>query len=180
MRPRIIALALAAMLLLPLPAGASGGCGEVGVSPNPGWRGANITISGTGFTPGTQIFVNFGGSPIGSTTSNSQGAFSMPYTIPSDFPVGTTNIFANDGGTCEDNPSYTVNAGPPTTTTTTTTTATTIEATTTTLTEEDSAYEDGGSSTLLMVVVGALLSAGLLGGGLLLGRRMAGPSKSAE
>jgi hypothetical protein len=82
-------------------------------------------ISGTNFTPGSEIFVNFGGVPIATTSSNVDGAFSVSYTIPSGFPVGTTNVFVFDGpANCEDNPSYTVNASPPTTTTTTTTTAT--------------------------------------------------------
>ena len=126
-------LMLAGLMAVPGHALAGGSCGEVAVSPEPGWPGAGIIISGTNFTPGSQIFVNFGGSPIGTTTSTIDGAFSLPYTIPNDFTVGNTNVFAFDGpANCEDNPSYTVNASPPTTTTTTTATTTASPATTTT------------------------------------------------
>jgi hypothetical protein len=124
---------LAGLMAVPGHALAGGSCGEVAVSPEPGWPGAGITISGTDFTPESQIFVNFGGSPIGTTTSTVDGAFSLSYTIPNDFTVGTTNVFAFDGpANCEDNPSYAVNATPPTTTTTAAATTTASPATTTT------------------------------------------------
>lgn len=112
-------------------ASASGGsCGEVSINPDPGWPGVATVISGINFTPGTEIFVNFGGVPIATTSSNVDGAFSVSYTIPGGFPVGTTNVFVFDGpANCEDNPSYTVNASPPTTTTTTTATPTTAVTT---------------------------------------------------
>jgi len=126
-------LVLAGSMAIPGHALAGGSCGEVAVSPKPGWPGAEIIISGTNFTPGSQIFINFGGSPIGTTTSTVDGAFSLPYTIPNDFPAGTTNVFAFDGpANCEDNPSYTVNASPPTTTTTAAATTTAAPAATTT------------------------------------------------
>jgi len=132
--PRWIGLLmLAGLMAIPGHALAGGSCGEVSVSPEPGWPGAEIIISGTDFTPGSQIFVNFGGSPIGTTTSTVDGAFSLPYTIPNDFPAGTTNVFAFDGpANCEDNPSYTVGASPPTTTTAAPATTTTASAATTT------------------------------------------------
>ena len=122
-----VAAAVGLLIVIAVPAYAQT-CGSAGISPNPGWRGAPVTISGTGFTPGTQIFVNFGGNQIGTTTSNSEGAFTIGYTIPGDFPVGETNIFVQDApANCEANPSYIVNADPPAPTTTvgesTTTTA---------------------------------------------------------
>ena len=129
----IFLLMLAGLMAVPGHALAGGSCGEVAVSPEPGWPGAGIIISGTDFTPESQIFVNFGGSPIGTTTSTVDGAFSLSYTIPNDFTVGTTNVFAFDGpANCEDNPSYAVNATPPTTTTTAAATTTASPATTTT------------------------------------------------
>jgi hypothetical protein len=121
-------------------------CGEVLISPDPGWPGATITISGTDFTASSDVFVNFGGSPIATAKSDAERAFTLVFVIPADFPLGTTNVFAADApANCEDNPSYEVSSPPastttaaPTTTTgpttTTTTTTTTAPATTTTTT----------------------------------------------
>ncbi len=138
MKPRTLRTLLATAIVgsaLLLPATASAGSCSLTFNPNPGWRGASITISGFGFTANAEYFVNFGGNPIKTGTTNGNGAFSFNYTIPNDYPVGQTNVFAFTNPTgCEDNPNYQVNASPPTTTTTTTSTTTTTLAPTTTTT----------------------------------------------
>ncbi len=134
---RSITLALSLLVILAFPvtvATATSGC-QVSANPSPGWRGAQITISGTGFAPNTQISIlNFNGMSVGTPTTNGSGAFSVSYTIPNDAQVGTGNIFASDG-TCEHNPSYEVLAQAPTTTTIATTTTTAPTTTTTTQAE---------------------------------------------
>ncbi len=124
---------LAGVLLTAAPALAA--CNSLSISPNPGYRGANITISGTGWTANDTIYVNFNGDPIGTTMSDGSGNWSLLYKIPNDYPTGTVNVFAYDGpDNCEANPSYTVNASAPTTTTTAPPTTTTTATTTTTTT----------------------------------------------
>lgn len=200
LRPRAL-ITLCGSLLLAVVLGGTAlaqSCGTVTVSPDPGWRGAQVVISGSGFTPGTNVFVNFGGSQIGVMTGNAEGAWSLSYTIPGDFPTGTTNVFAFDApANCEDNPSYTVNASAPTTTTTTAATTTTTAATTTTTaaptttveapattaapdttaattttTTVAPAADPDGSPAFLYLLIGVVLGAGLLGAGLYFGRRM--------
>lgn len=133
--PRLIA-ALAVVGLTLIPATAYAGCALI-ISPNPGWRGADVAFTGTGFAANTGYYVNFGGERIKDGTTNENGVFSFNYTIPGDYPTGTTNVFATDYlPSCEQNPDYQVNASGPTTTTTPTTsvtTTTTIPPTTTTI-----------------------------------------------
>ena len=122
-----------------MPAAASAGGCSISMNPNPGWRGANVTFTGSGFQANEGYYVNLGGNQIKTGTTSPSGGFSFTYQIPNNFPVGTTNVFAaQDNGECETNPSYTVNASPPTTTAATTTTiattTTTITTTTTTTT----------------------------------------------
>ena len=131
---RWVALVLLVLLLVvPSPVAAAQICGEVTMTPTQGWPGADLVVTGTGFTASSQIFVNFGGVQIGTATSDAIGSFSLAYTIPSDVLVGETNIFAFDApANCEDNASYTVLATQPTTITTAPP-ATTTPATTTTV-----------------------------------------------
>jgi hypothetical protein len=137
MKPRatirtLLALAIVSAVML-IPATAWAGC-NLTFNPNPGYRGANVTISGFGFAANATYYVNFGGNPIKTGPTNANGAFSFTYTIPNDYPTGTTNVFAyTDPTGCETNPDYTVNATAPTTTTTTSTTTTTTLAPTTTV-----------------------------------------------
>ncbi len=129
---RLIA-ALAVVGFTLIPATAYAGCALI-ISPNPGWRGADVAFTGTGFAANTGYYVNFGGEKIKEGTTNENGVFSFNYTIPGDYPTGTTNVFATDDvASCEQNPDYQVNASGPTTTTTTTTSTTTIPPTTTTI-----------------------------------------------
>ena len=152
----------AAVLSLPGVAGA-GPC-SASISPDPGWRGATVTISGSGWPAGTSFYVNFGGDQIHNGTTNASGQFSIQYMIPDDFPVGTTNYFVSDNAvTCSTNPDYqvlasppptttsppppTTAAPPPPTTTTTTTTTTTIAPTTTVPGTTTTADEDTTTTT---------------------------------
>jgi hypothetical protein len=139
MKPRttirtLLAAALVATVTL-VPATAWAGSCTFQISPSPGWRGADITISGFQMSPNTAYYVNFGGNQIKTGTTNGNGAFSFHYTIPGNYPVGTTNWFVGQNPGCEmtESRDYTVMAAEPTTTTTstTTTTTTTIAPTTT-------------------------------------------------
>ncbi len=148
--PRLIA-ALAVLGLTLIPATAYAGCALI-ISPNPGWRGADVAFTGTGFAANTGYYVNFGGERIKDGTTNENGVFSFNYTIPGDYPTGTTNVFATDYvPSCEQNPDYQVNASAPTTTTTTTTTSatttTTIAPTTTTTTAGSATTAVGDTAT---------------------------------
>lgn len=128
--PRLVAASLLVAVVLSPGIASAGDC-NANISPSPGWRGAIVTISGSGFPPGAGYYVNFGGNQIHNGTTDTSGGFSFQYQIPNDFPVGTTQYFvADNDATCEVNPSYTVNAGPPVTTTTPTTTTTTAPTTT--------------------------------------------------
>lgn len=136
MSTRIARLFAASILVgvILTPAAAMAGNCNANISPSPGWRGATVTISGTGFDVGVGFYVNFGGNQIHNGTTDASGAFSFQYQIPNNFPTGTTNYFvADNAANCEVNKDYTVNASPPTTTTssTTTTTTTTLAPTTT-------------------------------------------------
>lgn len=125
-------LIIAGVILTPSMAGA-GGC-QLFFNPSPGWLGASVTVSGTGLQANDTYFVNVDGNQIGTGPTNTNGAFSFQWVIPSNHPTGTLNTFMQDGpANCSFNGSYTVNASPPTTTTlpTTTTTSTTTTTTTT-------------------------------------------------
>ena len=138
MKPRttirtLLAAALVAAITL-VPAAAWAGSCTFQISPSPGWRGADVTISGFQVGANVTYYVNLNGEQIKTGQTNSNGAFSFHYTIPNNFPVGTTNWYVfSDGCSMVDARDYTVMATAPTTTTTSTTTTTTIPPTTTTL-----------------------------------------------
>lgn len=54
--------------------------------------GSTITVSGTGFRPGTQVNIFFDGSNIGQATVNSRCTATFQYTIPSDTRRGFHTI----------------------------------------------------------------------------------------
>jgi hypothetical protein len=137
MMSKLIAMAGALLLAGALGTGAasaSGHCGQISVSPSPGWPGASITVQGNDFTPGTTIYVNLSGSSIGTSLSDTEGAFTLLGVVPASATPGITNVFAfDDPANCEDIiDDYTILASEPTTTTTTTTEAPTTTTTTTT------------------------------------------------
>lgn len=99
---------------------------SVNVTPSPGWIGGPIKLSGSGWAPGVDIFVNLDGKQLGSTTTNSSGVFSLSTTIPGNVATGSVLLFVQDGpANCEVQQQHTVLAQAPTTTTTTVTTTTT-------------------------------------------------------
>jgi hypothetical protein len=138
MKPRttirtLLAAALVAAVTL-VPAAAWAGSCTFQISPSPGWRGADITISGFSMGANVDYYVNFDGAQIKTGQTNSNGAMSFHYIIPNSTPVGTVNWFVGSNGcSMDDSRDYTVMATAPTTTTTSTTTTTTIPPTTTTL-----------------------------------------------
>jgi MYXO-CTERM domain-containing protein len=122
---------LVGVILTPSVAGA-GGC-QLFFNPNPGWRGAIVTVSGQGLTANDTYYVNVDGNQIGSGPTDDNGAFLFQWSIPGNHPTGSLNTFMQDNpASCSFNGSYTVNPSPPTTTTSSTTTTTTTLAPTTT------------------------------------------------
>ncbi len=55
--------------------------------------GDTITFVGSGFPPGTVVPLALNGETIGSPVTDTSGAFSFSYTIPSDLAVGTSLTF---------------------------------------------------------------------------------------
>jgi hypothetical protein len=101
-----VGAALAAMLLVATGASAQstapapGGVGGVHVTnPHP-HAGGSITVSGTKCTPGATVTVKLDGSTtLGSGTTDSSGAYSIPVTIPSSTSPGHHTISVV-GGNC--------------------------------------------------------------------------------
>ena len=64
----------------------------------PGYVGMEITISGTGFNPGSQITITYATTPIEVATTNcdAMGAFSATFKVPKSM-AGTHTITASDG-----------------------------------------------------------------------------------
>jgi hypothetical protein len=154
LRPAI-RITLAAALVaasLAVPATASAGACTFQISPNPGWRGAEVTISGFQLGANVNYYVNFNGEQIASGQANSNGAFSFEYTIPADTPVGTVNWFVgSDGCSMDDARDYTILAAAPTTTTVAPATTTTIPSVTSTAAPTTTIGVDTTTSTLIDV-----------------------------
>ena len=65
---------------------------------SPGYVGMDITISGTGFNPGSQITITYATTPVEVATTNcdATGAFSATFKVPKS-AAGTHTITASDG-----------------------------------------------------------------------------------
>ncbi|MGH2638756.1 MAG: IPT/TIG domain-containing protein, partial [Rhabdochlamydiaceae bacterium] len=68
---------------------------KIFLSPIKGQSGTLVTVTGTGFAAGSQVTITFGGSNVATTTSDSTGGFSAPFTVPPD-PSGSYSVVATD------------------------------------------------------------------------------------
>jgi LPXTG-motif cell wall-anchored protein len=66
--------------------------------PNP-TCGQTVIVTGSGFLPDTEVTLTIGGSVIGTATTDAEGDFSFPYTVPANCSSGTVVISASDGVT---------------------------------------------------------------------------------
>jgi hypothetical protein len=74
--------------------------------------GEKIEVSGVGWAPNVDIFVNLDGKQLLTTKTNSSGAFSGSGLIPGSVASGSVLLFVQDGGAlCEVQQQYTVAAG---------------------------------------------------------------------
>ncbi len=66
------------------------------LKPTKGFVGTSVTVTGSNFLPSASVTVEFDGTPIASTMSNSGGNFSATFTVPNAV-IGPHNITATDG-----------------------------------------------------------------------------------
>lgn len=73
---------------------------EVAISPNSGAAGSSATVSGYGFYPGGEIKVRWSDDSIlGTTTTESNGSWTVPITIPSSSSPGANILHIEEVGT---------------------------------------------------------------------------------
>lgn len=193
---RWIVTAAAVAMVLGAAGSALAGAATASANPPSAPINAMVTLSGSGWLPGETIEIFFGGD-LQYVTTDSNGDFSAPWTVPAFMPVGSHPLeFDGDMGSSFTT-SFEVTNPPPTTTTTAATTTTTAATTTTTAappttqsTTTTSAatsttvaptttarpattvapvVDDGGDSPVLWVLLGALLAT-VIGGAFLMGR----------
>jgi len=59
--------------------------------------GQTVNILGRGFPPGTEVPLTVGGVAIGVATTDAQGNFTFPYTIPVNAPTGSLQVATTCG-----------------------------------------------------------------------------------
>ena len=59
--------------------------------------GQTVNILGRGFPPGSEVPLTVGGVAIGIATTDAQGSFSFPYTIPTTAPTGSLQVATTCG-----------------------------------------------------------------------------------
>jgi len=100
------------VVLLGVPAGAHG-C-AVTVDPDPGWPGANLHVTGRGFTAGADITVYLGDFPVYDGFIDALGGFDITPRIPIPFEAGAITLAVIDHtGACDASVDYEIGAEPP-------------------------------------------------------------------
>lgn len=157
------------------------------VDPGSAPAGASVTVRGTGFLPGETVTVMFGGSTVGSATSDDAGNFTVNGALPGDIPPGSHPMDANGSGGSSATIAYEVlppatTTAPPTTTAPAATTAPNAAVTTTPKatprpvggaesTQATEGSDDNGFPTWGWILIGVVVLLALLGGGYLLATR---------
>jgi hypothetical protein len=109
-------------------------------SPSSGQPGAQVTVTGSGFTPGTPVSITLGTATLGTATPGADGRFTTTITIPADRTPGLIIMFAVVDGRQVVSALFTVLAAPTTPPVRTTGTVTSVTcAATSTRTQFDSA-----------------------------------------
>lgn len=135
----LVATAVAAFVAIPALAA------SLTISPSTGVAGSSATVTGAGFTGGSEVLVCWGSASascgsLGAAGASDDGSFSITVTIPGDASPGDWTVSAcgldpETPGSCALTASTFFGVvAPATTTTTTTTTSTTTTSTTTTTT----------------------------------------------
>ncbi len=81
-------------------------------SPSSGQPGAQVTVTGTGFTPGTPVSITLGTATLGTATPGADGRFTTTITIPADRSPGLIIMFAVVNGRQVVSALFTVTAPP--------------------------------------------------------------------
>ena len=106
----VLALALGIFAVAPASAGAAAPCVagtdyastmQLGVTPTTTTAGSSVTITGTGYPKNCDLTVYVDGKSIGVVTTDGNGTFSLPWTVPPGTPVSQLNITTNIGGMTE-------------------------------------------------------------------------------
>jgi len=82
----------------------------VSTSPSSAAPGESFGVSGSGFTPGDTVTIEFGGSTIGTATVDANGNFSTTATVPDDMPQGEHPLDVNGMTGVSKDLNYTVTA----------------------------------------------------------------------
>lgn len=113
MRTATLIVGLALATLLGVARAEAGGC-TVTITPETGWPGANLTVTGTGFASGADITVYLGDFPVYDGFIESDGSFRIDFRIPNPFTVGEVSFVVQDHtNTCGITQPYVVGAEPP-------------------------------------------------------------------
>ncbi len=109
----VLAAALVMVVGVPPQPAEAAGC-TVAASPASGAEvGASITLTGTNWAAGEEVFVNLGGSQIGDVFADSSGSFSASASVPN-LALGAQDLFAfNNSATCEVHSTFQVIAAAP-------------------------------------------------------------------
>ncbi len=106
----VLALALGLFAVAPASAGAAARCVaggdyagtmQLGVNPTTTTAGSQVTITGTGYPKNCELTVYVDGEAIGVATTDGNGTFSLPWTVPPGTPVSQLEITTNIGGMTE-------------------------------------------------------------------------------
>jgi hypothetical protein len=109
---RALAATIALGLVLAVPSARAEGC-AITATPEPGWPGASLFVTGTGFTPAADITVILGGMPIYDGFIDPQGGFEIEVRIPNPFPSGEAGLGVIDHtGVCQATMPYAVGDAP--------------------------------------------------------------------
>lgn len=98
---RALAAAIAIGLALGVPIARGEGC-AITATPEPGWPGASLFVTGAGFAPAADVTVFLGGMPIYDGFIDRQGGFDIEVRIPNPFPSGEAGLAVIDHtGVCQ-------------------------------------------------------------------------------
>ncbi|MDZ7676315.1 MAG: hypothetical protein U5K30_14755 [Acidimicrobiales bacterium] len=106
------ALTLAIAVFSAPAAGAAGPPTVVTFDPSSARQGEDLEVEIEGFTPNTGVEVHFGGSTIGTGTTNGDGAATIAATVPSTMPPGTHPLDVYDDAGLDASDAFTVDPPP--------------------------------------------------------------------
>jgi hypothetical protein len=82
-------------------------------TPEPGWPGASLFVTGAGFAPAADVTVFLGGMPIYDGFIDGRGGFDIEVRIPNPFPSGEAGLAVIDHtGVCQATMPYAIADAP--------------------------------------------------------------------